>query len=105
MSVNDSCRFCHLNLRINGVISHSLNIFESRCITTGKTVFDRLAELGLTLTKSYKKSKRSCKKCVTVLSRLEDGLPAFRRWEEQEKAHLSTAASSAGRSDTEVNWL
>ncbi|CAL8248455.1 unnamed protein product [Merluccius merluccius] len=92
MSVNDFCRFCHKNLKIQGVISHSTKIFE----TTGKakTVFDRLADLGLTLTKSPEKSLRTCQKCTNLLSRIERDLPVFRGWEEEEEEEEKRHADS-----------
>lgn len=101
MSVNNYCRFCHTNLKIQGVISHSTKIFEKH--GNAKTIFDQLRGLGLTLKKSPGKSIRACRKCNTTIMRMERDLPVFRRWEEEEKQVRSYVGDSASAAADKEN--
>ncbi|XP_062305316.1 uncharacterized protein LOC134009711 isoform X1 [Osmerus eperlanus] len=102
MSVDEFCRFCHKNLKIKGVFSQSTKIFEKT--SNAKTVFDRLIDLGLTLKRSPEKSIRTCRRCTSILSRIERDLPVFRKWEEEEKQSDSSEQASAPKAADQSNW-
>ena len=93
MDVNDYCRFCSAAVRIAGQIHHSKHIFEKK--GRDKTIFERLHDIGLTLTKRRDMSFRSCVKCDTKVNRLVSALPDFRRWEQAEKRSLPAAPVAA----------
>ena len=100
MSVDECCRFCHKNLKRKGTFEQSMKIFST---PYAKTVFDRLIDLGLTLTRSPEKSIRTCRKCTNILSRLERDLLVFRRWEDEEKQSDSSEQTSESTAADQSN--
>ncbi|XP_055085541.1 uncharacterized protein LOC129457162 [Periophthalmus magnuspinnatus] len=93
-AVNDWCRLCSKYLRINGVLSHTVLLFE-RSKLQQKSMSDRLADLGLNLKPSKNKSTRMCRSCSQIVTRLENDLAAFRKWkEEEEKRDTDETAST-----------
>lgn len=108
-SVNDCCRLCQKNLRIQGVISNSVLIFEQK--PQGKNVFER-CQLVLFIHKNETKSVRCCKACLTTISRLERDLVVFSKWQQDEgnpdpsdpeTSTMSDAASIAPEEQTPVS--
>ncbi|XP_041963574.1 uncharacterized protein LOC121721059 isoform X3 [Alosa sapidissima] len=88
---DDFCRFCKQNVRKFGSDKHSINIFKKY----GKqSISERLSHVGVTLV-NRPVSKRICRRCVSLLTRLERDLPVYWRWIEDEKQD----EASTGRSD------
>ncbi|TKS86827.1 hypothetical protein D9C73_020947 [Collichthys lucidus] len=98
MAVNDRCRLCRDNLRIQGVLSHCRKIFQKD--TNAKSIEERLAELGLTLANVQERSFRICLKCIRFIARLEESLRTFREWQNAEKEPNHPTISSSTSSTT-----
>ncbi|XP_041963577.1 uncharacterized protein LOC121721059 isoform X6 [Alosa sapidissima] len=98
MEHNDYCRFCEKNLRIDGVLVNSSNIFEKQ--RKPQSIAERLRYIGVAVVKTPGKSKRTCQRCLTILSRLERDLPVYWRWVEDEKNEEASAVETMqGHSD------
>uniref|UniRef100_A0A1A8I831 Uncharacterized protein n=1 Tax=Nothobranchius kuhntae TaxID=321403 RepID=A0A1A8I831_NOTKU len=82
--INDTCRLCSKVLRIHGVLSNSVLIFERKL--QDRTFSDRCARLGLNLSQERTKSVRICRTCANVVARLEKDLPLLKKWQINEKA-------------------
>lgn len=85
MSVDDYCRLCKEYLRINGSLTNTKRIFEETKIPNDKNVYERLIDLGLTLSKDRSRSCRICRSCLRLLARMEDNFATFKRWQESER--------------------
>ncbi|XP_026175937.1 uncharacterized protein LOC113138034 isoform X2 [Mastacembelus armatus] len=88
--VNDCCRFCCKNMRIHGVITSSVHIFERS--KQRKPVVERFANLGLVLRNVKNKSVRMCKVCLNLVGRLERDLTVFKKWQQDEE-HIKSGDS------------
>lgn len=95
MTLQDCCRFCQENLRIKGTLTGTKKVFESDKAHNEKTVAERLQELGLSLRRDDSRSGRVCRTCLRLIDRLERDLPAFRRWQEEEREKSAEAATSS----------
>lgn len=96
--VNDLCRCCGKNLRIHGVISGSVLIFEQGYKSVNSPLLQRLADLGLVLKPDTSRSVRMCKPCLNLVGRLERDLPVFRKWQQEED--ILTTPPTEGSSQT-----
>lgn len=106
-SINDYCRLCQKNLRILGVITNSVLIFDQKQ-QGKKNPFQRCQDLGLVLRNSEAKSVRCCTACLTIVSRLERDVAVFTKWQkneentnprDQDEPNLSEAAGTTTKED------
>ena len=80
--LNDFCRFCKQNMRSVGLYRYSNNIFDR--LAGRPSIYQRLAQVGVTLV-NRPASIRICRRCVNFLAKLEQVLPVYKRWIEEEK--------------------
>ncbi|XP_073727192.1 uncharacterized protein [Misgurnus anguillicaudatus] len=92
MSVNDFCRCCKKNLRIHGVLSKSILIFERNF--KGERIYEQVLRLGLQLHKTAQKSLRICRSCHNLITRLERDVPVLNKWKDDEGDQAEEASSS-----------
>jgi len=92
MAVDDRCRLCSENLRVRNTLTNTKKIFDAATGTTTprgerseRSVYERLAALGLTLSRHPSRSARVCRSCFRQLGRVEAGFAVFRRWVEAER--------------------
>ncbi|KAK7919593.1 hypothetical protein WMY93_010877 [Mugilogobius chulae] len=99
--VNDLCRFCAKNLRIKGVLSNSTLIFARSKLPQGKSLSDRLADLGMIIKPRKNRSTRMCKLCVKHVARLEKDLLIIRKWKDDEKKAETEETASTNLPEAE----
>ena len=103
MDVNDSCRLCLGNLRIDGKITNSRLLFDKK----EGNFASLLSKLGLTVKDTPQRSFRVCRKCCGVISRLLQDNPMLQKWHDQEAAEdlepqtEDAASASADKRDRE----
>lgn len=103
MAVNDSCRLCFENLRIDGTITNSKLLFDKK----EGNVASQLSKLGLIVKDTPQRSFRVCRKCCSVVSRLLQDNSKLQKWHDQETAEVlqpqtdEAASASADKRDRE----
>ncbi|XP_063058166.1 uncharacterized protein LOC134451587 [Engraulis encrasicolus] len=99
MAVNDSCRLCLKNVRIDGIISNTKLLFDKGYCAN---VASQLAKLGLTIHNTPQRSYRVCRKCCAIIWRLLKDTQVLQRWKDQETAvveETSLETNDAASSD------
>ena len=74
MAANIFCRLCTNNVKVEGIYTHSRDIFVRA--KEPMSITDRLEGIGLTVVQELGKSERICNRYVTILSHLEHDLTA-----------------------------
>ena len=92
MNTNDFCRCCKINLRVRGVLVHTVNLFERN--NKGQCISEQVLRLGVQLHKRSDKSYRICRSCQNVVTRLERDMPVFKKWTDDEGDQAEEACSS-----------
>ena len=88
MSLNDSCRFCLSDVRVQGTVVHSKLIFDSK---DRDNVCSQLSTLGLVIDNTSLRSCRIFRKCSAKITRLLRDTEMFQKWKnvETETCHGS----------------
>lgn len=88
MSVNDYCRFCKINLRIQGVLSHTRPIFQEKSTCKNGNIVSQCSKLGLTLHNTPLRSNRACGKCYTIIARMVRNIDRLNGWRKRESQKI-----------------
>lgn len=84
----DFCRLCPTNLRVNGTLTNLRKIFDLPDPNPDpekpveKSIFERLAAVGVILRKRKDASERLCLKCHRYIKRVEDTLTRLQEWKD-----------------------
>lgn len=88
MSVNDYCRFCKINLRIQGILSHTRPIFQEKPTGRNGNIVSQCSKLGLTLHNTPLRSNRACGKCYTIITRMVRNIDRLNGWRKRESQKI-----------------
>ena len=77
--VNDFCRLCKANCRVDGTIKNTKQIWGG-----SSEIYERLSKLGVILQRSGGKSCRICMVCVRRIQRIEDSFATVEQWKRDE---------------------
>lgn len=88
MSVNDSCRFCKVNLRSQGILGGTRPIFPEKATSKNGILHSRCLKLGLILQNTSLRSNRACSKCYRIISRMARNIDCLNGWRKRESKNI-----------------